>query len=131
MKLRFISPDVHGIIDYGAGAGLMVLPFVLGLGDSSGMALWLSVVIGAAVWVVSLLTDYKLSITKTIPFDGHLAIDLGAATLFMCAPFLFKFEGLDAYYYWVNAAVVYLVVSLTASKSLTVQQNQYDQYEKV
>jgi len=124
MKLRFITPDMHGIIDYGAGAGLMVLPFVLGLGDSSSIALWLSVATGAAVWLVSILTDYKLSLIKTIPFDAHLAIDLGAATLFMAAPFLFKFEGLDANYYWVNAAVVYLVVSLTASKSLTVQQNQ-------
>ena len=101
----------------------MVLPFALGLGDSSGMALWLSVVTGAAVWLVSILTDYKLSIVKAIPFDAHLAIDLGAASLFMCAPFLFKFEGLDAYYYWINAAVVYLVVALTASKSSTFQQN--------
>ena len=116
MKLRFISPDLHGVIDYGAGAGLMLLPFVLGLGESSDLALWLSVATGAAVWVVSVFTDYKLALSRTIPFDGHLAIDLGAASLFMTAPFLFHFEGLDAHYYWINAAVVFLVVALTASK---------------
>ena len=116
MRLRFISPDMHGIVDYAAGAGLMVLPFILNLGESSDMALWLSVVVGAAVWLVSALTDYRLALRRTIPFDGHLAIDLGAASLFMAAPFLFHFEGLDAYYYWANATVVYLVVALTASK---------------
>lgn len=124
MKLRFITPDVHGIIDYAAGAGLMALPFILGLGESSNLALWLSVVTGAAVWAVSALTDYKLAFLRTIPFDGHLAIDLAAATLFMAAPFLLQFEGLDAYYYWVNAAVVYLVVALTANSTSIKNQNE-------
>lgn len=119
MKLRFISPDMHGVVDYAAGAGLMAMPFILGLGKSSDMALWLSVATGAAVWGVSALTDYKLAMRRTIPFDGHLAIDLGAASLFMAAPFLFHFEGLDAHYYWINAAVVYLVVAMTASTNNT------------
>ena len=119
MKLRIISPDAHGVIDYGAGAGLMVLPFILGLGDSSNLAIWVSVIMGAAVWLVSALTDYKLALFRAIPFDGHLAIDLAAATLFMLSPFIFHFEGIDANYYLANAAIVYLVVALTASKTIT------------
>ena len=116
MKLRFISPNLHGVVDYTAAIGLISLPFLLQLGDTQPAALWLSVVMGAAVVLVSLLTDYRLSMAKTIPFDLHLAIDLAAATTFMLAPFLFHLEGLDAYYYWANAAVVYLVVALTESK---------------
>ena len=116
MKLRFISPNLHGVVDYTAAIGLISLPFLLQLGDTQPAALWLSVVMGVAVVLVSLLTDYRLSMAKTIPFDLHLAIDLAAATTFMIAPFLFHLEGLDAYYYWANAAAVYLVVALTESK---------------
>ena len=116
MKLRFISPDLHGVVDYTAAIGLISLPLLLGLGETHPAALWLSVVMGGAVVLVSLLTDYRLSMVNTIPFDAHLAIDLAAATTFMLAPFIFSLEGLDAYYYWANAAVVYLVVALTESK---------------
>ena len=116
MRLRFISPTLHGVIDYSAGVGLIVIPFLLGLGESNSMALWFSVMTGSAVLVVSALTNYRYGLFRNIPFDGHLAIDLLAATAFMAAPFLLNFEGLDAHYYWINAAVVYLVVALTENK---------------
>lgn len=113
MKLRFISPTVHGIIDYSAALALIFSPFLLGLGESAAMAKWLSVATGVAVLVVSLNTTYKFSLLNTIPFDGHLLIDLLAATTFALAPFLFHFEGIDMYYYIANAVVVFLVVALS------------------
>ncbi len=122
MKLRFISPTLHGVVDYSAGAGLILMPYILGLGESHPAARWLSVITGVAVFAVSVLTDYRYAILRTIPFDGHLTIDLMAATAFMSAPFLFSFEGLDAHYYWINAAVVYLVVALTENKQPITEQ---------
>ncbi len=116
MTLRFITPTLHGVADYSAGLGLIIAPFILELGASSNMALWFSVVTGIAVLVVSGLTDYKLSLFRAIPFQGHLAIDLVVAATFMALPFLMNFQGIDAHYYWVNAAVVFLVVSLSASE---------------
>ena len=116
MKLRVISPTLHGVADYTAGLGLVVAPFLLGLGDSSSVAVWFSVITGLAVFAASLLTDYKLSLRRVIPFQGHLAIDLLVATTFMIVPFVFALSGVDAAYYWFNATVVFLVVSLSASK---------------
>lgn len=113
MRLRIITPTVHGVIDYGAGVGLILAPFLLQLGDSTSMAVWVSVTMGAAVLVASALTDYRLGLLRTIPFDGHLAIDLAAATAFMVTPFVLNMEGLDMHYYLINAAVVYLVVGLS------------------
>lgn len=113
MRLRVITPTIHGVIDYSAAVALIVAPFALGLGSSSYMALWLSVIMGGAVVVASGLTNYRYGLIRTIPFDGHLAIDLLAATTFMLAPLVFGFEGLDAYYYLANAAIVYLVVGLS------------------
>ncbi|RDY59724.1 SPW repeat domain-containing protein [Flagellimonas nanhaiensis] len=116
MKLRFITPTLHGVADYSAGLGLVVAPFLLNLGESSSMAIWFSFFTGLAVFAASLLTDYKLSAYRLIPFQGHLAIDLVVAVTFMVAPFVFGFSGIDAIYYWFNATVVFLVVSLSASK---------------
>jgi len=113
MNLRVISPTVHGLIDYSAAFALITGPFLLGLGASSPIALWLSVVTGIAVIIVSTNTIYKYGIFNTIPFDGHLAIDLMAATTFAAAPFIFNFQGMDLYYYIGNAVVVYLVVALS------------------
>jgi len=46
----------------------------------------------------------------------HLIVDFLVAVLFILAPFIFSFEGLDAYFYWLNGAAVLLVVSLDNSK---------------
>lgn len=113
MKLRLISPTVHGIIDYSAALALIGSPVLLGLGESTPIAFWLSVLTGIAVIVVSLNTTYKYGLFHAIPFDGHLAIDLAAATTFAIAPFVFGFQGIDLYYYIANAVVVFLVVSLS------------------
>lgn len=116
MKLRFISPTIHGLVDYSAAVGLILFPMLLNLGSSTPLAFWLSVATGGAVIAVSSITNYRFSLLNAIPFEGHLAIDLSVASLFMAIPFLFAMEGIDAYYYWINAAVVFLVVSLTATK---------------
>ncbi|MBD1423976.1 SPW repeat domain-containing protein [Sphingobacterium arenae] len=116
MKLRFLSPTNHGIVDYLAAVALIVSPFVLQLGSSNPLAPWISVVTGALVIVVSMATNYRYGAFKIIPFGGHLTLDLLVATLFMLVPSLFGFVGLDAAYYYINAVVVYLVVAVTASE---------------
>lgn len=113
MSIRFLTPARHGIVDYLAAAGLLTLPFVLGLGSSSPLARWLAVATGAAVVVVSLLTDYRYGLARVLPFKGHLAIDTAVAVVFLLAPTVFQFSGLDAWYYWANAVVVFIVVGLS------------------
>ena len=115
MELRFITPTLHGVADYTAGIGLILAPFLLGIGGSSALALWFSVFTGIAVIAASLLTDYKLGALRLIPYQGHLAIDLLVATTFMIIPFVADFAGIDAIYYWFNATIVYLVVSLSSN----------------
>lgn len=117
MKLRFLSPANHGIVDYLAAVALIVSPFILQLGSSNPLARWISVVTGIVVIIVSLATKYRYGAFKLIPFGGHLTLDLLVATLFMLIPFLFNLEGLDAAYYYANAVVVYLVVAVTASET--------------
>jgi len=116
MNVRFLTPTPHGLVDYLAASGLIILPFVLGLGQSQPLAKWLSVAMGAAVILVSLLTDYRFGAVRYIPFRLHLVVDALAATAFAMAPTLFGFAGLDAWYYWLNAAAVFVVVGLSPTE---------------
>lgn len=125
MKLRFLSPTNHGIVDYLAAVALIVSPFVLQLGSSSPLAPWISVATGILVIIVSMATNYRYGALKIIPFGGHLTLDLLVATIFMLVPFLFDFAGLDAAYFYINAVVVYLVVAVTASEGRSIGDNEY------
>ena len=120
MKLRFLSPDIHGIVDYVAAIVLIIAPFLLRLGNSNPLAFWLSIATGIVVVMVSLTTRYRFGVFKMIPFDGHLALDLLVATVFMLVPFLFELDGLDEAYYYINAVVVYLVVAVTKNEGRSV-----------
>lgn len=113
-RIRILSPAVHGVLDYGAAAALVVLPFALAL---DGLARWLSVAGGAGLVAYSLLTDYTLAIAPLLSFRTHLALDLAAAALFLASPMLFGFEGLVAGYYYVMGAGVLVVVALSKPHS--------------
>jgi len=113
MKFRFVSPRLHGVFDYVAAINLIVLPFLLGLGTYSPLALWLSVGAGVGLFVYSLFTDYAFSMSNAVPFKLHLLFDLAAGAAFIIAIFIFDFEGLAAGYYAVMGAGVFALVAVT------------------
>ena len=112
MDLRFVSKTIHAYLDYPVAIALMVLPFLLGLGISSPLAFWLSVITGAAAFVLTVLTDHETGVVRVLPYNFHLAVDFLVGIAFVAAPFVLGFVGLDAWYYWANAAAVLTVVSL-------------------
>ncbi|CUH49781.1 hypothetical protein [Ruegeria atlantica] len=103
MSLSFVTRNIHAYLDYPVAFALMGLPFLLGLGQSNPMALWLTV-----------LTDHHLGIWRVLPYNFHLAVDLLVGVVFLAAPSLFGFSGLDAIFYWLNGAAVVAVISLSA-----------------
>ena len=113
MSVRFVTRSIHAYLDYPVAFALMGLPFVLGLGQSNPMALWLSVATGVAAFVLTVLTDHHLGIWRVLPYKVHLAVDLLVGVVFLAAPSLFGFSGLDAIYYWLNGAAVVAVISLS------------------
>lgn len=111
--MRFINSKLHGLLDYVAALALIIAPNVLGLGQESALAYWLSVAAGIGLIGYSLLTDYAYSIAKLIGFKLHLGFDIAAAVVFLIAPLLFGFDGVAAIYYPVMGVGVILVVLLT------------------
>ena len=112
MDPRFVTKKIHAFLDYPVAVALIGLPFVLGLGDSSPWAFWLSVVTGVAALILTLLTDHETGLVRVLPYSFHLLVDFSVAVVFFIAPLALGFTGIDAWFYWANAAAVLLVVSL-------------------
>ena len=110
--MKFITKKIHSYLDYPVAISLIALPFLLGLGESNPIAFYLSVVVGIAALILTILTDHQTGLFPVISYRLHLLVDGAVAILFVLAPFIFSFEGIDAYFYWINGAAVLLVVSL-------------------
>jgi len=110
--MKFITKQIHAYLDYPVAIALIALPFLLNLGTSNPIAMQLSVATGVAALLLTILTDHQTGLVKVVPYKVHLIVDFAVAIVFILAPFIFGFEGLDAYYYWLNGAAVLIVVSL-------------------
>ncbi|MGB1241148.1 MAG: SPW repeat domain-containing protein [Chitinophagales bacterium] len=110
--MRFITKQIHAYLDYPVAIVLIGLPFLLGLGSSNPLAFQLSLITGIAALVLTVLTDHHLGLFRVIPYQIHLIVDFLVGVVFILAPFIFSFEGLDAYYYWLNGFAVLSVVSM-------------------
>jgi len=110
--MRFVTKRIHAFLDYPVAISLMILPFILGLGNSDPLALQLSVATGVAAFILTLLTDHQTGAFKVLSYKLHLIVDFMVAIVFILAPFILAFEGIDAYYYWIIGATVLTVVSL-------------------
>lgn len=110
--MRFVTQKIHAFLDYPVAIALIGLPFILGLGSSNPFALQLSVATGIAAFVLTLLTNHETGVFKVVSYKIHLIVDFMVAVVFILAPFIFGFEGIDMIYYLANGAAVLIVVSL-------------------
>lgn len=110
MKLQFLNPTLHGILDYLAAGALIVLPFLLGF---DGIELWLSVAGGAGLILYSLITDYQFGLAKLIPYNLHLVCDVSAGLALLIAPFILGFGPAATIYYPIMAIGVFAVVAVS------------------
>ena len=110
--MKFVTKRIHAFLDYPVAIALIAFPFLLQLGETNPIAMQLSVVTGIAAFILTLLTNHHLGAVRVIPYKIHLAVDFIVAIVFIIAPFIFSFEGIDAYYYWINGIAVITVVSL-------------------
>ena len=116
--MRFVTKSIHAYLDYPVALGLFAMPFIFGLGTSHPLAFWLSLATGVAAFVLTLLTDHHLGVFGVLPYRFHLAVDFLVGLVFIAAPSLIGFSGLDAYYYWFLGATVLVVVGLHKEESV-------------
>ena len=113
MDPRFITKEMHAILDYPVAIMLMAAPFVLGLGETHPAGLWLGVATGVAALVLTVLTNHRLGVIRILPYAFHVFVDGLVGVVFIVAPLALGLSGLDAWFYWLNGAAVLTVVSLS------------------
>ncbi len=88
--MRFIPTRIHGMLDYASGLLLIAAPYLFGFANG-GAAQWVPTIVGAGILLMSLITDYELSLTRIIPMPVHLGMDAAGGLLLLASPWLFGF----------------------------------------
>ena len=88
--MRFIPTRIHGMLDYATGLLLIVAPYLFGFANG-GAAQWVPMILGVGILLMSLVTDYELSLTRLIPMPAHLAVDGAGGLFLLISPWLFGF----------------------------------------
>ncbi len=81
---RWVPQDVHSLLDYKGGTASALA----GLLSDDPVAKAAGLALGSSVIGVSLLTDYRLSLTKLIPIEAHEITDYAYGAAAILAPFV-------------------------------------------
>jgi hypothetical protein len=104
MTRGFLSPQVHGILDYPLAAVLIAGPLALGFDDRA--ATGIALVFGAGATVLAVATAWSTGIVKLIPPLLHGYADISVTLAMIVLPFAVGFSS-DT-----TALVFYLIVGV-------------------
>lgn len=90
--MRFLSTRVNGYIDYVIGILLIISPWLFAF-HRGGAEAWVPIILGIALIVYSLFTDYELGMVKSIPMSTHLWLDALGGLILLISPWIFGFSG--------------------------------------
>ncbi len=111
--IKFISPSLHGILDYLVDITLISIPVIFNFIDISNTAFWVSVGIGLSNFLYSLFTKYSRSVVKIIPLKIHLLFDFTVGILLLSVAFILPIEGFVKLYYLAMGAGIILATIFT------------------
>lgn len=106
--MKKMTPVQHGYLDYLTVVIFLAAPFVLNL---TGMASAFAYVLAGIHLVMTLLTDFPLSVYKLIPFEIHGWVERGVGPVLILMPFVFGFTG-AAIAFYVTMGIVIVVVGM-------------------
>jgi hypothetical protein len=93
--MRFLSTRAHAVMDYLAGALLLLAPAALGFADrnapGAGIAATLPFIYGILILGQAALTRWEFGLFRTIPVSMHLMVDIVAGAIMLLSPWLFGF----------------------------------------
>lgn len=112
---------MHGILDYVAGT-ILILPWIVNY-NSLEKDTWLLALVGAAIIVMSMITDYELSLIKLIPMKLHLFIDVVTGIFLILLPFLFPLHNYFLYWPVLFGILELIIVALSSARAYKVTKN--------
>ena len=112
-NIKFISPSLHGILDYLVDITLIIIPVVFNFMEISNSAFWVSIGIGLSNFLYSLFTKYSRSVVKIIPLKMHLLFDFIVGLVLLSVAFILPVEGFIQLYYVAMGAGIILATIFT------------------
>lgn len=88
--MGFLSPRIHGVLDWIAIVAFAAAPALLHFG---GVAATLSCLTAAIHLAMCVATRYPLGVAEKIPFPVHGTIELATALFLIASPWAFGFDG--------------------------------------
>lgn len=110
--MKFISPGLHGLLDYIVGAFLIVSPWVFQIQGISDAA-WLLTISGILTIIYSMFTDYEVGVFRKLPMSVHLTADMLSGLFIGISPWALGFADQVWLPHLIIGAVEVLVVLLT------------------
>lgn len=112
--MKFLPTKIHGALDYIVGIALILAPNIFRFSAVGGPAVWIPRVLGVALIVYSIFTNYEWGAIRALPMSYHLVVDFLASAFLIASPFLFGFtnHGINAWlpHVVVGAAVILVVL---------------------
>ena len=103
----------HGVAEYGEGLLTILAPFLFGYDGSTGATL-LSIVIGASVLVLAVVTDTRTGISRTLPLAAHVVLDYVLVVVYLASPFIFGFSDVNrALGFFLVIGIAHLLMTVT------------------
>jgi hypothetical protein len=90
-RLRILSPEIHGVLDYPMAGALMAAPNLFGFNRRRGPSVTIPRILGGMALGQSAMTDYRPGLVRTLPMRAHLAMDAVMGSFLALSPFLFGF----------------------------------------
>jgi hypothetical protein len=115
--MKFISPKIHGIIDYLVVIFLLASPTIFGF---TGLLATFTYALAIVHLLLTILTDYNVGLIKVIPFTFHGTIEfIVGVALIVIAYTLFKDNAAGKLFYVIFGTVVLLTWLVTDYKGKT------------
>src|SRR4051794_6059257 len=90
LRRNSVPMVAHGLVEYALGALWVAAPFLFSF-DSNG-ATAVSVLIGAGVFALALVTDTPTAAVRRLPLESHIVLDYVFGVLLVASPFIFGFS---------------------------------------
>jgi hypothetical protein len=101
----------HGLLEYAAGALLIVAPFLLSF--DSGAATAASIILGVLVLTVAATTEGPTSLANQLPLAVHVLLDYALVAVLIAMPFVAGFSDETApTAFFIALGVAHLMISL-------------------
>jgi hypothetical protein len=107
--MKFISPKIHGMIDYFVVALLLVSPFFFGF---TGILAIFTYALAIVHLLLTILTDYPLGIFKVIPAAIHAAIELLVGIILIVLAYTFFNDNANGKLFYVIFGTIVLLTWL-------------------